>query len=182
MVNRTRALGLREKGDIMKNLRNAPLLRCWRPVFFITLGASCALFAAAQGPVAAAAPLGAAAAVVQSYLEAFNKHDLNAAMALIADDFVEVYPDGNVVAGKEQQRSAVASVFAGSPHVTMVMDHLVGDDFTAAAQVSISPAPPKGAPDAAQYAYFFSVVNGKILGVAIYTRSSQAQKAASAKP
>ncbi|HLW37834.1 MAG TPA: nuclear transport factor 2 family protein [Candidatus Eremiobacteraceae bacterium] len=164
----------------MKALRVAPLLARRRIVGFLACALCCALLPAGRAP-ALAAPPGAAALVVQNYVDAFNKHDLNAAMALVADDFVEVFPDGNIVAGKDQQRSAVASVFAGSPHVTMIMDHLVGDDFTAAAQVSIAPSPPKGPPEAAQYAYFFSVVNGKILAVAVYGRSSQAQKAAGAK-
>ncbi len=66
--------------------------------------------------------------------------------------------------------------------MTMIMDHLVGDDMTAAAQVGIASEPPKGEPPAAQYAYFFSVFNGKILAIAVYARSAQAQKEAGAKP
>lgn len=166
----------------MKSLRVAPVRSRWGGTLSVLGLACCTLLQSQSGPAAAAAPPGAAAAIVQSYVEAFNKHDLNAAMALVADNFIEVFPDGNIVAGKDQQRSAVASVFAGSPHVTMVMDHLIGDDFTAAAQVSIAPSPPKGTPEAAQYAYFFSVVDGKILAVAVYGRSGQAQKAAGAKP
>ncbi|MDQ6780594.1 MAG: nuclear transport factor 2 family protein [Candidatus Eremiobacteraeota bacterium] len=170
----------------MEGLRIAPVRVCTAPArlrFFLLALIACSVvigLAASHAAAPARAP-GSAPAVVQSYVVAFNKHDLNAAMALVADDFVEVFADGNIVAGKEQQRGAVASVFAGSPHVTMIMDHLVGDDFTAAAQMSISAAPPQGPPPAAQYAYFFSVANGKILAIAVYGRSAQAQKAAGAK-
>ncbi len=140
------------------------------------------LLVAAPAGAAGGGPSGAATAVVANFIEAFNKHNLNAAMALVADNFVEVFPDGNVIAGKADLQSHVASVFAASPHVTMIVDHLIGDDYTAAAQVSIAPDAPKGAPQAAQYAYFFSVVDGKLLAIAVYTRSDQAQKAAGAKP
>lgn len=150
----------------MKVLRAAPL--------------TCVLIGLIAAP-AAAAPAPTAPAIVASFVEAFNKHDLNAVMALVADQFVEVFPDGNIIPGKDAARTSIASVFAGAPHVTMIVDHLVGDEATAAGQVSIVNQPPKGLPPAAQYAYFFSVVDGKILAIAIYVRNEQAQKAAGAK-
>lgn len=170
----------------MEGLSVAPVRVRMTPArarYFLMAVCACLVFIglAVRHAAAPATAAGSATSVVLSYVDAFNKHDLNAAMALVADNFVEVFADGNIVAGKEPQRGAVASVFAGSPHVTMIMDHLVGDEFTAAAQMSISAAPPQGPPPAAQYAYFFSVANGKILAIAVYGRSAQAQKAAGAK-
>src|SRR5579864_1535407 len=134
----------------MKASRALPLLRRFARV---VLGVSATLLLVQSGlnRPASAAPISGAAAVVQTFVDAYNKHDLNGSMALIADNFVEVFPDGNVVVGKDDLHSHLASVFAGSPHVTMIVDHLVGDDYTAAAQVSIATAPPKGQPPAAQY-------------------------------
>lgn len=159
----------------MKRLRAVPLLSAF------ALSGLCLGIALLSGKAPASADFTGAPAVVADFATAFNKHDLNKAMSFVDDQFVEVFPDGNIVGGKDDEHARLATIFAGSPHVTMVLDHLIGDQSTAAAQVGMYNEPPKGEPPAAQYAYFFSVIDGKIRAIAVYTRNEQAQKEAGAK-
>lgn len=159
----------------MKAVRGAPLT--WAVIGLVATGCGCVVWLNATSAARAdSAPVGVAASVVAEYVQAYNKHDLKAIAPLIGDNFVEIFPDGNYVGGKDAAMSTLTAVFAGSPHVTMIVDHLVGDDATAAAQVGMQDQPPKGPAPAAQYAYFFSVQNGQIIAIAVYERGAQAQK------
>jgi hypothetical protein len=159
----------------MKVVRGAPLTGAIIGLVALICG-SLAGLRTPRAAIADTLPTAAAPAAVASYIQAFNKHDLKAIAPLLGDNFVEIFPDGNYIGGKNAAMTALTSVFTGSPHVTMIVDHLVGDDATAAAQIGMQNQPPKGAAPAAQYAYFFSVQNGQIVGIAVYERGAQAQK------
>jgi ketosteroid isomerase-like protein len=73
--------------------------------------------------------------VLKSYLEAFNRHDLEAIMDYFADDCVfymprGATPRGDRYAGKEQVQAGLATRFAGLPDVHYGDDrHWVCQDF-----------------------------------------------------
>ncbi len=73
--------------------------------------------------------------LLKSFLDAFNRHDLDAIMDFFADD-CRLYmprgarPRGNVYVGKDQVRAGLATRFEGIPDVHYGDDkHWVGDDF-----------------------------------------------------
>lgn len=118
-----------------------------------------------------------AAGVVAKFVGAFNRHDLDGTMTLIADGFREVFPDGNTVIGKIALRDHIALEFAAEPKVTIVVARLVGDDRSAAAELTFVPDP-RMHPLAPQYAYVFTVTQGVITNITVYSRSAEAQEAA----
>jgi len=128
-------------------------------------------------PVRGAPADPAAVAVVQAFVDAFNRHDLEAAMALVGDPFREVFPDGNTVLGKQALRDHISIQFTADPRVTIDVRRLVGDASTAAGELSFVPDPRARTP-APEYAYIFEIAQGRIVGISVYTRSQEAQRAA----
>jgi ketosteroid isomerase-like protein len=65
-------------------------------------------------------------AVVESFNLAFNRHDLDAVMALMTEDciFENTYPapDGTRHSGQSAVRQAFADFFQSSPHATFVAE------------------------------------------------------------
>ena len=74
-------------------------------------------------------------ALLKAFLDAFNRHDLDAIMEFFADDCVfymprGVEPRGNQFAGKPAVRAGLATRFAGIPNVHYGDDqHWVCGDF-----------------------------------------------------
>jgi steroid delta-isomerase-like uncharacterized protein len=74
-------------------------------------------------------------ALLQEFLAAFNRHDLDAIMDFFADDCVFYMPRGSSprgdrYAGKDDVRRGLAKRFEGIPDVHYGDDrHWVGDDF-----------------------------------------------------
>ena len=72
---------------------------------------------------------------MKNFLEAFNRHDLDAIMEYFADDCVLYMPRGSkprgdAYVGKAQVRAGLATRFQGIPDVHYGDDrHWVGDDF-----------------------------------------------------
>src|SRR5215213_10406305 len=72
---------------------------------------------------------------LKGFLEAFNRHDLDAIMGYFAEDCVFYMPRGsaprgNRYVGKEAVRAGLAKRFEGIPDVHYGEDqHWVGDDF-----------------------------------------------------
>lgn len=73
--------------------------------------------------------------VLEGFLDAFNRHDLDGIMGYFADDCVFYMPRGekprgDKYVGKEQVRSGLAKRFEGIPDVHYGDDqHWVGDGF-----------------------------------------------------
>ena len=73
--------------------------------------------------------------VLKGFLEAFNRHDLNAIMDYFADDCVfymprGAKPRGDKYVGKDEVRAGLAKRFEGIPDVHYGNDqHWVGDNF-----------------------------------------------------
>ena len=73
--------------------------------------------------------------LMKGFLEAFNRHDLDAIMGYFADDCVFYMPRGagprgDKYAGKAEVRAGLAKRFEGIPDVHYGEDkHWVGDDF-----------------------------------------------------
>lgn len=73
--------------------------------------------------------------LLKGFLEAFNRHDLDAIMDHFADDCVFYMPRGSgprgdQFVGKQEVRAGLAKRFAGIPDVHYGEDqHWVGDDF-----------------------------------------------------
>jgi len=73
--------------------------------------------------------------VLKGFLEAFNRHDLDAIMGYFAEDCVFYMPRGSAprgdrYVGKEEVRTGLAKRFEGIPDVHYGEDqHWVGDDF-----------------------------------------------------
>ena len=73
--------------------------------------------------------------VMKGFLEAFNRHDLDAIMGYFADECVFYMPRGagprgDKYAGKDAVRAGLAKRFEGIPDVHYGEDkHWVGDDF-----------------------------------------------------
>jgi ketosteroid isomerase-like protein len=55
--------------------------------------------------------------LLKGFLEAFNRHDLDAIMDYFAEDCVFYMPRGNRYIGKEQGRAGLAKRFEGIPDV-----------------------------------------------------------------
>jgi steroid delta-isomerase-like uncharacterized protein len=74
-------------------------------------------------------------ALLKQFLDAFNRHDLDAIMAFFADDCVFYMPRGagprgDRFVGKAEVRAGLATRFAGIPDVHYGDDrHWVGTDF-----------------------------------------------------
>ena len=74
-------------------------------------------------------------ALLKQFLDAFNRHDLDAIMAFFADDCVFYMPRGagprgDRFVGKAEVRAGLATRFAGIPDVRYGDDrHWVGTDF-----------------------------------------------------
>lgn len=74
-------------------------------------------------------------ALLKDFLDAFNRHDLEAIMDYFADDCVffmprGTKPRGDVYTGKAQVRAGLATRFEGIPDVHYGDDrHWVGDNF-----------------------------------------------------
>lgn len=74
-------------------------------------------------------------AVLKGFLEAFNRHDLDAIMNYFADDCVfymprGAAPRGDRYVGKNEVRAGLAKRFEGIPDVHYGQDqHWVGDNF-----------------------------------------------------
>jgi len=72
---------------------------------------------------------------LKGFLEAFNRHDLDAIMSYFAEDCVfymprGAAPRGDKYEGKDQVRAGLATRFAGIPDVHYGDDkHWVGQDF-----------------------------------------------------
>jgi ketosteroid isomerase-like protein len=123
----------------------------------------------------------AAVSLVHKFVDAFNRHDANAAASCVADNFRQIFPDGNAVVGKTALRDRIAFEFAAEPTVTIVIDHLVGDATTAAAELTYVPGP-RVRPLAAQYVYVFAITGGQIATITVYSRSAEAQKVSAQPP
>ena len=73
--------------------------------------------------------------LLKGFLEAFNRHDLNAIMDYFADDCVfymprGASPRGDKYVGKDEVRAGLAKRFEGIPDVHYGNDqHWVGDNF-----------------------------------------------------
>lgn len=73
--------------------------------------------------------------LLKDFLDAFNRHDLDAIMNFFADDCVFYMPRGagprgDCFRGKAQVRAGLATRFAGIPNVHYGQDrHWVSDDF-----------------------------------------------------
>ena len=73
--------------------------------------------------------------LMQGFLDAFNRHDMDAIMAYFADDCVFFMPRGTAprgdqYAGKDAVRAGLAKRFEGIPDVHYGDDrHWAGDDF-----------------------------------------------------
>lgn len=73
--------------------------------------------------------------LLKGFLEAFNRHDLDAIMDYFADDCVFYMPRGSTprgdqYTGKDQVRAGLAKRFEGIPDVHYGDDrHWVGEDF-----------------------------------------------------
>ncbi len=73
--------------------------------------------------------------ILKGFLEAFNRHDLNAIMDYFADDCVfymprGASPRGEKYVGKDRVRAGLAKRFEGIPDVHYENDqHWVGDNF-----------------------------------------------------
>ncbi len=73
--------------------------------------------------------------VLKGFLEAFNRHDLNAIMDYFADDCVfymprGAKPRGDKYVGKDEVRAGLAKRFEGIPDVHYGNDqHWAGDNF-----------------------------------------------------
>ena len=73
--------------------------------------------------------------VLKGFLDAFNRHDLDAIMGYFAEDCVfymprGIAPRGDQYVGKEQVRAGLATRFAGIPDVHYGEDkHWVFEDF-----------------------------------------------------
>jgi|GEM_PF-3488306 len=170
------SIPLREDGTQLVGLSGkAKLLRMQRisPAMLAALVAALAIAA----PHAAPADPAGAAAVVKAFVDAFNRHDLDASLAFFGDPFREVFPDGNTVLGKQALRDHIALQFAADPRMRIDMQDLVGNNDTAAAELSFLPDARAKAP-APEYAYVFTLAQGRIVAIAVYTRSQEAQKAA----
>ena len=162
-----------------------------KPTLLSLFAAAAVIFAAAAAadvkpgappagahPSPSADPLGRA--LVARFVDAFNRHDLNATGALVAENFREVFPDGQTIIGRAAFRDRIAFEIVAEPNVTIVLQHLVGDDRSAAAELTFVPSP-KVHPVAPQYVYIFAVDGGLITSIAVYSRAAEAQKA-SAQP
>ena len=74
-------------------------------------------------------------ALLESFLDAFNRHDLDAIMGFFADDCVfymprGAAPRGDAYTGKAEVRAGLARRFEGIPDVHYGEDaHWVGTDF-----------------------------------------------------
>ncbi|HEX5214094.1 MAG TPA: nuclear transport factor 2 family protein [Vicinamibacterales bacterium] len=74
-------------------------------------------------------------ALLKAFLDAFNRHDLDAIMSYFADDCVFYMPRGagprgDRFVGKPEVRAGLAKRFAGIPDVHYGDDrHWAGDDF-----------------------------------------------------
>jgi len=119
----------------------------------------------------------AAPALVEKFVAALNRHDLDGALSVVADNFREVFSDGNTITSRMSLRDHLALEFFTAPRVTFVLQDLVGNDTVADAQVSILPDPRVRA-IAPEYSYVFRVASGKITQIEVFDRSVDAQRAA----
>lgn len=66
--------------------------------------------------------------IISQFNDAFNRHDLDAVMALMTEDcvFENTFPrpDGARCEGQAQVRAAFAEFFAGSPHASFAWEEI----------------------------------------------------------
>lgn len=105
--------------------------------------------------------------LLKSFLDAFNRHDLDAIMKYFADDCVfymprGVGPRGDRYVGKADVRAGLATRFAGIPDVHYGEDsHWVGDDF-GVSEWTLTGTPVSGPPLLVRGVDLLEFVEGKI--------------------
>jgi uncharacterized protein (TIGR02246 family) len=136
----------------------------WIPVLAVSLFAFAAQ--AMQATPAAAPPL-SPEAIVQSQLDAYNRHDLEGFLSHYSDDAVLVsYPDQVTQTGKTQMRARYEKRFATPNLRAEIIERIVFERFVIDYERITSPP----ATDVIEAVATYEIKNGKIVRVTFLTK------------
>ena len=110
------------------------------------------------------------AAVVERLLEAMNAHDLEAMLAVFADDFVNETPAHPLRSfrGNQQVRRNWSQILAGVPDLRARVPRMAVDDDTVWAEWDISGTRQDGAAFLMRGVSIFGVAEGRLASVRFY--------------